>query len=413
MIVSRSQALATLREPNFRWFFLSRFVNMAGGVMAPVALAFAVLHIENSASALGTVLAARSIPMVVFLLLGGVIADRFSRTTVLQCSNVLSALTQAAAAALVISGHAELWHLIVLEAINGTVSAASFPAMQGLIPQLVAREHLKEANLLLSMSRSLLAIAGPSVAAVLVVTVGPGWALAADAATWAFAAAFLLRVKLPAAGPVEPGEGMFAELREGWTFFRTTQWLWVVVLAFGLLNAIHAGAIFTLAPALAKETFGIKGYGYAVSAEAIGTLLMSLVLLRLHLARPLFAGMITVTGMALPMLALGLQPSVVLFCAAMVLSGAGVEVFGLAWNLAMMEHVDERMQSRAWSYDSLGSFVAIPAGQLLYGPLGDWFGFREVLLVSGVVYVVVALLALLSPDVRRLRRVSTTSAPAS
>jgi len=402
--VTWRDSFGVLRERNFGWFFWSRVVNLAGGLMAPIALAFAVLDIDHSASALGQVLAARSIPLVLFLLVGGVIADRFSRTAVLQWSNVLSALTQGAAATLVISGQAELWHLIVLEAINGTVSAAAFPAMQGLIPQLVPRDRLKEANLLLSMSRSLLAIAGPSVAALLVVVAGPGWALAADAGTWAVAALLLLRVELPPAGPREPSAGMVADLREGWTYFRSTQWLWVVVLAFGVLNAIHAGAIFTLAPALAKETFGVKGYGYAVSAEAVGMLLMSLFLLRTHLARPLFVGMLTVSAMAMPMLVLGLHPSVLPFCLAMILSGAGVEVFGLAWNLAMMEHVDERMLSRAYSYDALGSYVAIPVGQLLYGPLGDGFGFRDVLLVSGGVYVVVALLALPSPEVRRLGR---------
>ena len=402
-------SFSPLGETTFRSFYLSRLVNIAGGVMAPIALAFAVLSIEDSASALGTVLAARSIPLVIFLLLGGVIADRFSRTAVLQWSNVLSAASQAAAATLVISGQAELWHLIVLEAINGTVSAASMPAMQGLIPQLVPREQLKEANLLLSMSRSTLAIAGPSIAAVLVVTVGPGWALAADAATWALAALFLLRVKLPAAASREASPGVLSDLREGWVLFRGTQWLWVVVLAFSVLNMIHVGAIYTLGPALANQTFGAKGYGYAVSAEAIGMLLMSVVLMRVHLDRPLFVGMLTVLATTLPMLVLGAHPAVVLLCISMALAGAGIEVFSLAWSLAMMENIDERLQSRAWSYDSVGSFVAIPAGQLLYGPLGDWFGYREVLLASAVVYVVVASLALLSRDVRTLSRVSTTS----
>lgn len=408
-------SFSVLRQRPFVWFFSSRAVNMAGGMMAPIALAFAVLAIDDSATALGVVLAARSIPLVIFLLLGGVIADRFPRAVVLQVSNVLSAASQGVAAAQVISGHVHLWQLIVLEAVNGTVSAASFPAMQGLVSQLVPRAQLKEANLLLSMSRSALAIAGPSVAAFLVVTVGPGWALAADAATWAMAALLMAPVRVPARADGEPTRRVLAELREGWTFFRTTEWLWVVVLAFGILNAIHAGALFTLGPALANETIGARGYGYAVSAEAIGALVMTLVLMRLHISRPLRLGMITVTGVALPMVVFGAHPSVVPLALAMALAGAGVEVFGLAWSLAMMENVNERMQSRAWSYDSLGSFVAIPAGQLLYGPLGDRFGYREVMLVSAAVYVLVALLALRSRDVRSLRRerpVSTTSGPA-
>jgi len=282
--------------------------------------------------------------------------------------------------------------------------------MQGLIPQVAPREKLKEANLLLSMSRSVLAIAGPSLAALLVVTVGPGWALAADALTWALAALLLLRVKLPREER-EPSPGVLADLREGWVFFRSTEWLWVVVLAFGLLNAIGSGALFTLAPALANQTFGAKGYGYALSADAIGMLVMSLVLLRVHLSRPLLAGMAMMTLAALPMLVLGVHPAVVPFCVAAALGGAGIQVFSLGWSLAMMEHIEARMQSRAWSYDSLGSFIAIPAGQLLYGPLGDWFGYREVLLVSGFVAIVVALLTLLSRDVRTLRRVEPATVP--
>jgi len=408
--VTWRDSLSVLRVPNFSWFFCSRLVNIAGNLMAPIALAFAVLDIDHSASALGQVLAARSIPLVIFLLLGGVLADRFSRTAVLQWSNVLSALTQGAVAWLVISGHAELWQLIVLEAVNGTVSAASMPAMQGVIPQLVPREQLKSANVLLSMSRGALAVVGPSVAALLVVTVGPGWALAADAATWVAAALFLLKVKVPAR---EAGHqpGVIAELREGWTLFRTTEWLWVVVLAFGVLNAIHMGTIFTLGPALANQTFGAKGYGYAISAEAVGVILMTIAMLRLDLTRPLRTGILGCSLLALPILVLGAHPSVVPLCLAMAVAGAGVEVFSLGWNLAMQENIEDRMLSRAYSYDSLGSFVAIPAGQLLYGPLGDWFGYREVLVVSAGVYAVVILLTLLSPDVRTLRRVEPATLP--
>ena len=122
--------------------------------MAPIALAFAVLDLTDSASALGIVLAARTIPMVLFLLLGGVLADRFDRSTVMRTSNLLSALTQGTVAYLVISGHAELWMLIALEAANGTVAAFTMPAMDGIIPQLAPRTHLQQANALLSFSRA-------------------------------------------------------------------------------------------------------------------------------------------------------------------------------------------------------------------------------------------------------------------
>ncbi len=414
--MNRRDALAPLRDRQFRYFFASRSVNLAGSMMAPIALAFAVLAIEDSATALGQVLAARSVPMVVFLLLGGVIADRVDRRLVIQVSNTISALSQALAAYLVITGHAELWHLIVIEAVNGTSSAASFPAMQGMIPQLVPRAQLQSANVLLSMARGSLMVLGPTAAALLVVALGPGWALAVDATTWLVAAALLLPVRLPRRTGT-PTAGVVHDLLEGWTLFRSTTWLWVVVLGFGLLNAIHAGAWFTLGPAVARDTIGIAGWGYVLSAESIGLLLATAVLLRVSFRFPLRAGMLGCLVFAAPLLLLGLDPHVVPLVGAMLLAGAGMEVFGLGWNLAMQEHVPEEMLSRAYSYDALGSFVAIPVGQLVYGPLGEWFGREPVLVVSGIVYAGICLLVLAAPAVRNLERtivgpeLSTTSAP--
>lgn len=172
----------------------------------------------------------------------------------MQVSNLLAALTQGIVAWLVISGNAELWQLIVLEAINGTVSAASFPAMSSVVPQLVPRSQLQPANVLLSMTRGGLAIIGPSAAAILVVTVGSGWALAVDACTWLIAALCLTRVQIPRRDRSgDPAPNMIRELKEGWSVFTGHTWLWVIVLAFGILNAIHAGAWFTLGPSSPRQ----------------------------------------------------------------------------------------------------------------------------------------------------------------
>jgi MFS family permease len=394
-----------LRHRDFAWYFASRVSNTLGSMMASIALAFAVLDISDSPGALGQVLAARTVPLVVFLLFGGVIADRFPRTLVLQVSNLASAATQAAVAYLVISGEAQLWTVIALEALNGTVSAVSFPAMASVVPQLVPREQLQRANALLSLVRGGLTVLGPTVGALLVVTVGAGWALAFDAATWVVAAVLLLPVRLPPRPPAREGASTVSELREGWTYFRTTTWLWVVVLAFGVLNAIHSGAWYTLGPAVAKDTIGAQGWGLVLSAESAGLLLMTVVLLRVDVKRPLLTGMLGCSLFAVPLVSLGLHPHVVLLVAASFVAGAGMEFFGIGWNLAMQEHVDDAMLSRAYSYDALGSFVAMPVGQLAYGGLGSAFGSRDVLVVSGVVYFVVALLTLSSTSVRRLPRV--------
>jgi MFS family permease len=406
-----SEAFAPLRERNFAWYYASRFTNTLGNMMAGIALAFAVLDLTDSASALGQVLAAETIPMVLFLLFGGVIADRFPRALVLQFSNIASALTQGVVAYIVISGTAQLWMLIVLEAVHGLVAAIAFPAMASMVPQLVPREELQPANALLSLSRGGLTIIGPTVGALLVVTIGSGWALAIDAATWLVSAACLSRMQMPPKPRVEDRTSTVSELREGWSFFRHTSWLWAVVLAFGFLNAIHTGAWFTLGPARAEETIGKQGWGFVLSAESAGLVLMTVILLRMKIARPLFTGMLGISLLGIPIFMLGFDPHLGVLIVATFIAGAGTEVFSIGWNLAMQENIEDAMLSRAYSYDALGSFVAMPVGQLVYGPLGEALGYRDVLMVSGVGYFAICLLTLGSRSVRQMRR--TDAAPAA
>ena len=170
-------AFSPLGNRNFAWYYTSRIVDTLGTMMSSVSLAFAVLGVTDSATALGQVLAAHSIPLVVLLLFGGVIADRLPRTLVMQASNLVAALSQGLLAALVISGQAELWMFVVLSAVNGASDAIGFPAMAGMVPQLVRRDQLQSANALLSLSRGGLTIIGPSFSALLVVTAGRGGVL--------------------------------------------------------------------------------------------------------------------------------------------------------------------------------------------------------------------------------------------
>jgi MFS family permease len=399
-------ALTPLRDRRFAWYYAGRFISTTGSMMAPIALTFAVLDLTGSASALGVVLAARFVPMVVFMLVGGVIADRFSRSTVMQWSHYLSAATQGAVAGLLLTGAAELWMIIVLEVLNGTVSAFTFPAMQGVVPQVVPRSHIQQANAMLSFSRNGLAIIGPSIGALLVVSVGSGWAVLIDATTWAVAAWCMARVRLPAAVASErlAAPSLWRDLRDGWVAFTSMTWIWVVVAAFGLMNAIHAGVWFTLGPTIAEDTIGRQAWGWVLSAEAAGLLLMTLVMMRWRLQHPLRAGMLGMCALAPPMLLLGLGPEVTPLLALAFLAGCGVEIFSIGWQTAYHEHVPNEVLSRVASYDALGSFIAIPIGQLTFGPLAEAFGTRDVLVVSTVAYVAIALSTLLSRSVRHLGR---------
>jgi MFS family permease len=404
--VRLKESVSALTDRRFAWYFAARTVSTAGSVMAPVALAFAVLHVDPSAAALAQVLGVRTVAMVVFLLVGGVISDRFSRIAVLQVSHVLTLATQGLAAALIISGHATLTQLTVIEGINGAVSAFTMPAMMGIVPLVVRRTHLQQANALLSFSRSGLGVVGPAVAGLLVVGVGPGWALAVDAFTYAVAVVCLARVRLPARDDRGARSSMLRELREGWSEFTSRTWLWVIVVVFGVNNAIHVGVIGVLGPLIASTTPGLgeAGWGVVLSAEAAGTVVMTLVMLRLAQRHPLREGMIAVSLVAIPILALGLSPVLVVLVVSFFVAGAAVEVFGVGWSTALHEHVPLSVLSRVSSYDALGSFVAIPIGTFAYGWLATRVEPTALLVGSAVLYAAVALSALTSRSVRDLRR---------
>ncbi|GAB77675.1 Transmembrane secretion effector [Austwickia chelonae] len=400
-----SLAFAPLKDARFVWFFVGRFISTAGSVMAPIALAFAVLEMTSSVTALGQVLAARSIPLVVLLLVGGVVADRFSRSTVLMLSHVASAATQGLVAYLVITGQARLESVIVLEALNGAMTAFTMPAIQGMVPQIVDRAVMQQANALLAFSRSVLAVIGPALAGLLVVTVGAGWALAFDALTWALAAFCMVFVRVSAATDRERST-MWKELRSGWAEFISFTWLWVIVLACGVLNAVHAGAWATLGPMVAKSDPGIgeQGWGMLVSAEAVGLLVCTLIMLRARIVRPLLVGMVGMAALALPLFALAMHPSLVVVMVCCLVAGAGVQVFMITWQTAIHENVPERYLSRVTAYDSLGSFVALPLGQLAVGPAAEIAGPEPTLIGSGVFFLAVVAAALGVPAVRTMRR---------
>ena len=399
-----SESLSPMRTAPFRWFFAGRAASLLGNAMAPIALAFAVLDLTGKASDLGVVLAARSIPMAGLMLLGGVIADRFSRSQILLLSHLGAAVTQGAVAVLLISGSAELWMLIGLEFANGVLVAFTFPALMGAIPQVTDRSHLQQANALLSFARNATFVVGPSVAGLLIVTVGSGWAIGCDAVSFLLAAYCMGRLRLPAMAS-EATTSMLYDLRVGWSAFTSRTWVWVVVAAFGGMNMIHAAVWLTLGPAIARDTIGEGHWGLVLSAEAVGFFVMSLILLRVSLRYPLRSGMIGVATIGIPMAMLGLDPHAMPMVAAAFVAGAGLEVFGIGWQTALQEHTPGQVLSRVASYDALGSFVALPIGQILAGPLALLFGTREVVIGGAVLYVGLGLSTLLSRSVRNLGRV--------
>ncbi len=391
-------------DRRFQLLVTGRGISFLGNGLAHIAVAFAVLDLTGSATDLGIVLAARSTPQVLFLLFGGVLADRLPRARVVVVASVVSGASQAVAAVLVLHGDATVASLAAIEAINGAASAFVFPASSGLIPQTVPAAALQQANVVLRLVSTSAMIGGPSAGGVLVAAVGPGWGLAVYAATFLVSALCFAFIKVDPTQRLAQSR-VWVELREGWDAFRTRTWLWVIVLAFGLINAAHAAGWSTLGPVIADDTFGRKGWGFVLAAETAGMFLAGLVLLRVRFRRPLFVGMLGVLAWSPLLLFLAAEPRFALLFGISLAAGAGVELFGLGWDLSMQQHVPAHLLSRVYSYDALGSFVAIPIGQLLAGPLANAVGVNDAVTICGVAIVAAGVASLLVPSVRNLERV--------
>jgi len=398
-----STSSSAARSTNFRWFFCGEVVNNAGSSMAGIALAFAVLAISDSASALGWVVAAWTVPMVAFMLLGGALADRLPRTLVLRGCNLIQGLVQAIAAGLVLSHSAQIWQLVILQFVSGTVFAVSYPAFHGMVPILLPPEERKPAYLLISQSESALSILGPSVSGVLVATVGPGWGLAVDSVTYFVAAGFLAALRLPIGGRPDRQPSVIGDFVAGWSFVRALGWVIPVASASLVFNALISGSIGVLGPTIANGTIGSDGWGFARSGQALGVFVSAIFLTRLVIRRPLRACVLAFTLNAVPMLFLAVWVNTAALAVAFFVAGVGLSIVNLAWNLTVQEKVPEEMLSRVMSIDGFFSFVAMPVGQLAVGPLSHAFGARDVQLGSVALCVAVGLIAATRPVISNVR----------
>ncbi|GAA0619117.1 MFS transporter [Kribbella sandramycini] len=402
--MSWRQDLTVLRQRDVRIFISARFVTMLGSTIAPVALVFAVLDVSHAAGAVGIVLAARSIPNIVFLLVGGVISDRLPRRLVMMTANTVSGLTQAAAAALVLSGHATIWQLAAIEALNGVAAAFVMPATTGVLPSLVEKADLPQATAISGFARSVAMIGGGAIAGVIVGLTGPGVGLAVDAATFLLAALLISRLTLP---PMRRrASSMLTDLREGWGEFVSRQWLWVIVLAFGLLNVLFTACYQTLGPVIADRTFGRAGWGAVSACFGAGLVLGGVLMLRIKPRYPLRAGMAGMLLGAPVLLCLALFPNVVAVALAGFVLGLGFEIFGIGWETALGQHVPLDKLSRVSSYDMLGSFIANPIGQLTVGYVAAAISVTAVELYGAALYILIVIATLVVPSVWKLRRLT-------
>jgi hypothetical protein len=393
-----------LGQREFRLLFLGRTTSFAGNAFANVALAFAVLDLTGSKADLGYVLAARAVPQVVFLLAGGIWADRLPRHHVMVGSSVVSGLSQGAVAALLLSGHARIWHLAALAALNGTGSAFFFPASTGIVPQTVPRSMLQSANALLRLGINSSFIGGAALGGLIVGATSPGVGIACDAASFLLAALFIGAMRLPATLRME-GSSFVGELVEGWREFSSRTWLWAIVAQFGFVNAAEQGAENVLGPAIAKAHLGgAAAWGLVLTAQSLGLLAGGVVLLRLRPERLLLAATLGYLLTIPFLLVLSIPTALAGVIAGAALAGIGMEIFGILWDTTLQQEIAQEKLSRVSAYDALGSFVLTPLGLAAAGPIAQAVGTRATILGAAALCLGSALAVLISRDVRTIRR---------
>ncbi|MEU6477707.1 MFS transporter [Streptomyces sp. NPDC047017] len=380
-------------------------VSGLGSSGALVAGAFAVLAAGGSATDVGLVAAARTVPLVVFVLIGGALADRLPRHRVMVAANTLNCLSQGLFAVLVLTGTARVWQMALLAALGGTGQAFFSPAAEGMVMASVSGSSSGRAFAVFRMGMNGANILGTGLGGALVAAVGPGWVLAADAGAFAVAAGLRAFLDVRAV-PVRPGgAGLLADLRDGWREVAGRRWLWAIVVQFSVVNAVIAAAETVYGPLVARERLGgPQPWGLALAAFGAGTVLGGLLMTRWAPRRLLLAGMAGVLPLALPSAALAVPVATPVLVAVMLVTGVSVEVFSVAWMSALHQEIPEEKFSRVSSYDWLGSLALVPVATALAGPAQDAVGRPAALWGCSAVVLALTLAVLCVPDVRRLTR---------
>lgn len=398
--------LGLFRDKSFALLFSARTLSMLGTSFAPVALAFGILDLPGAtATTLSVVLTAEALPMVLFMLFAGVLADRFPRQRVMQAGEWANATAFFTLAAMLLIGWTPLPALAAAAAISGLAVAVLYPSLTGIIPEVVPPDRLQAGNALLGLGANVARMAGAVLGGATVVLVGGGWALAVSGAMFALAGVFISLVRPKhAAREREERHSVLRDLREGWHEFRSRQWIWVVVAQFSILVlAVQAGH-GVLGPLLAKESLGgPAAWSAFLAGEAVGTIAGVVVSLRVRPKRPILVGTLLCLPSALPYFLLGGGAPLWLAVAGAFVLGVCFDVFGVLWTTTMQREVPPESLSRVSSYDALGSLMFGPVGLMLAAPAAALLGVQNALLACGVLVVLSTCAALLSPGVRNLR----------
>jgi MFS family permease len=406
--VARVGLLVPLRDPEFRKLWLALCVSLLGDGAFLVAVAWKVYELSNAPTAMSIVGIAMTVPTIMFLLIGGVASDRFSRRTLMVAADLLRALAGAVLAGLALGGVLQVWHVAVLAAVYGTGAAFFAPAFDALVPDIVPAERLARANALDQLMRPLvLRMAGPALGGTLVAASGAGLVFALDSATFLFSAAMLALVRVPARPAQRGPASVVGDLAEGWRFVRRRVWLWATFASAAVAYLCFMGPVEVLLPYLVKNELhgSARDLGMVFAAGGLGSVACALTMGQRDTPRRGITFIyVTWTVATLAVVGYGLS-SVLWQLMLAALAFNALETAGtIVWATMKQQHVPRTMLGRVSSLDWLISIGLLPLSFALTGPVAGAIGTRGTLVAAGVVGAVVTCGAFFVPGMRDIER---------
>ncbi|WP_245703651.1 MFS transporter [Streptomyces lushanensis] len=392
----------TLWNPDFRLFFLARTVARFGDGMVPVALAAGLLDAGYGASSVSFALGAWMACFAGFVIVGGVLADRFTPRRMMVLADGIRLVGTAVLAVAFVMGPPALWLVYALSALSGLGAAVFQPGVASMLPLMAP--DVQRGNAVLRVAESLTAMAGPAVAGALVGFGGPGVIFAVNAATFAVSGICLFLIRMPSVVPVT-GASMLSELIGGWREFRARSWLWGVIAVWSVYGITVLGPITPLEAVVVTERHGSAMFGVMMTVTGAGNAVGGLIAMRLRPRRPLFAGTFALFGVVANVLVLAYGVPVPLLAAGFFLGGVSLAFWLVMWSTTVQTQIPAEALNRLHAYDVAGSLIMLAVGRALAGPVAEAVGVREVLVAGAVINVAVCGVLLAAPAVRGLRRV--------
>ena len=381
-------------------------MSVIGDALVIVAIGLFVTRRTGSAADVAFVLAAYAAPLVMFVLIGGVVADRLPRRVVMVTSDLARAALHGTLALLIATGTVRIWHMVAIGLLYGTAEAFFRPAYTGLVPQTVASDaDIQGAQALGGLSAELANFASPALATALVLGIGGGWAFGLDAATFLVSAALVSRVHARSRGEQKARESMLADLQEGWRAVRERPWvLWTIgCYCVALLTAL--APFFVLGASVARHVYGTEAvYGLANAAFGVGTISGALIGSRWRPEYPMRVGSAVAVLWPISFTLFASGPSVAVLYPCMAVAGAGIGLFAVLWETALAQRIPPHLLSRVSAWDWMGSLALLPLGYILSGWLAQVIGGSRLLEIGGIIGSCALVLVLLPHSTRHLRR---------